>query len=418
MAVVEDAPATKRERWTMQWKELFDEVVTTGLCTGCAGCVIACPHDVIGYNHESGGYRPFHLEEELGPDDCIHGQRGCTSCTRACPRFRTWETEADEHLFGRVRTPEEQSGVYSDILLTRASDDFIHEIGQDGGLVSALLIWAMREGYIDAALVSYLEGDGSTWKAIPGVAATEQEIIDTAGSRYTYSANPLALDAALERGFSKLALVGMSCQSSVPPVMWHRKVGKISKPIVFNIGLLCSKTFDDAIFEELFEAKYGLKKQDMKKMNIKGVFQIWMKDGSYHEVPLKECHAWTREGCNHCPDFAAEHADISTGGIGKYNDWTLTIVRTELGREIIQRMIASGAILSRPGDDDPGAIELMHKLSIKSRKRWLETAVPTPRLGVPQPKPKAAAPEPPKGEPVIEAKPQGEPSAAEGTTAE
>ena len=59
-------------------------------------------------------------------------------------------------------------------------------------------------------------------------------------------------------------------------------------------------------------------------MNIKGVFQIWMRDGSYHEVTLKECHAWTREGCNHCPDFAAEHADISTGGIGKFNDWTLT----------------------------------------------------------------------------------------------
>ena len=128
----------------------------------------------------------------------------------------------------------------------------------------------------------------------------------------------------------------MSCQSSVPPVMWHRKVGKIAKPIVFNIGLLCSKTFDDAIFEELFEAKYGLTKQDMVKMNIKGVFQIWMKDGGYHEINLKECHAWTREGCTHCPDFAAEHADISTGGIGKYNDWTLTIVRTELGREIMQ----------------------------------------------------------------------------------
>ena len=98
--------------------------------------------------------------------------------------------------------------------------------------------------------------------------------------------------------------------------MWDRKAGKVSKPFLFNIGLLCSKTFDDAIFTELFEAKYGLKKQDMVKMNIKGVFQIWMKDGSYHEIDLKECHGWTRQGCTHCPDFAAEHADISTGGIG------------------------------------------------------------------------------------------------------
>ncbi|MCW2750856.1 MAG: putative oxidoreductase, partial [Aeromicrobium sp.] len=84
-----------RQRWTAQWLELFDEVITSGLCTGCAGCVISCPHDVIGYNHESGGYKPFHLEDELGPGDCTHGQKGCTTCTRACPRFRLWEEEAD-----------------------------------------------------------------------------------------------------------------------------------------------------------------------------------------------------------------------------------------------------------------------------------------------------------------------------------
>ncbi len=341
--------------------------------------MIACPHDVIGYDHEPGRYKPFHLEEELGPDDCGHGQRGCTSCTRACPRFRAWEPMADEHLFARVRQQDETSGIYQDVLLTRASDDMVHRMGQDGGLVSALLIWALDEGYIDAALVSYLDGEAGDWKARPGVAATKDEVLAAAGSRYTYSANTLAFGEARERGFEKLALVGMSCQSSVPPIMWSRKIGKVGKPFVFNIGLLCSKTFDDSIFEELFWTKYGLAKQDMVKMNIKGVFQIWMADGAYHEIPLKECHAWTREGCTYCPDFAAEHADISTGGIGENNDWTLTIVRTDLGREIMSRMIADGSIIARPGDEDPGAIALMHKLAAKSRDRWPTTAVDFPR---------------------------------------
>jgi coenzyme F420 hydrogenase subunit beta len=104
-----------------------------------------------------------------------------------------------------------------------------------------------------------------------------------------------------------------------------------------------------------------------------------MKDGSYHEINLKECHAWTRDGCNACPDFAAEHADISTGGIGKYADWTLTVVRTDLGREVMSRMIADGTIEARPGDEDPGAIALMHKLSKKSRERWPASAVDFPR---------------------------------------
>jgi len=396
--VVADAPAETaapltNTRWTAQWKELYTEVITSGLCTGCAGCVIACPHDVIGYDHVQGGYKPFHLEDELGVDNCIHGEKGCTSCTRACPRYQLWETQADEHLFGRVRRTDEISGIYSDILLTRAADDGVHEQGQDGGLVSAMLLWLLEEGYIDGALVSYLEGDGSTWLAKPGVATTPEEVMASAGSRYTYSANTLALPEAVERGLSKLALVGMSCQSSVPPVMWTRRVGKISRPIIFNIGLLCSKTFDDAIFEELFEAKYGLTRAMIKKVNIKGKFQIWTHDGTYHEVPLKECHAWTREGCNLCPDFAAEHADVSTGGIGKYNDWTLTVVRTELGREVIARMAAAGRIQTRPGDDDPAAIELMHKLARKSRKRWPESApVDTPRRLPPlPPKPPAEA---------------------------
>ena len=239
-------------------------------------------------------------------------------------------------------------------MLARATDPVLAEVGQDGGLVSALLVYALEKDMIDAALVSYLEGDGTTWKAIPGVARTKEEVIASAGSRYTYSANTMAYADAIEGGAERIALVGMSCQSSVPPVMKQRKAGKVARRLSLNIGLLCSKTFDDAIFEELFEAKYGLKKSEMKKMNIKGVFQIWMKNGDYHEVPLKECHAWTREGCKMCPDFAAEHADISTGGIGKFNDWTLTIVRTDdraraHGRHDPRRMDRDPPRRRRPG---------------------------------------------------------------------
>ena len=313
-------------------------------------------------------------------------------CTRACPRFRSWETEIDTFMFGRPRVEAEVEGVSKDIVLARATDPEIQEPGQDGGLVSAILVWGIDHGYIDAALVSYLEGDGTSWKAIPGVARTREEILAAAGSRYTYSANTMAYAEAVAAGAEKIALVGMSCQSSAPPVMAVRKAGKVARRFALNIGLLCSKTFDDAIFEELFEAKYGLRKQDMVKMNIKGVFQVWMRDGSYHEVPLKECHAWTREGCKLCPDFAAEHADISTGGIGAFNDWTLTIVRTDIGREVMDGMARDGTIEVRPGDDDPGAIALLRKLSRVSRRRWPATAVPEPGM-VPPPAPKTA-PEP------------------------
>ena len=85
-------PASRTTRWTAQWKELYEEVITTGLCTGCAGCVVTCPHDVIGYEHEEGKYIPFHLEEELGLDDCVPGfgsGGGCTTCHQTGYKGRT-----------------------------------------------------------------------------------------------------------------------------------------------------------------------------------------------------------------------------------------------------------------------------------------------------------------------------------------
>src|SRR5271166_5119499 len=360
------------------WAELYTEVVTSGLCTGCAACVVACPYDVLGYDDGDGHYKPFHVPEEGGADNCTHGVKGCTLCTRACPRFRNWETEIDTFLFGRERTQDEVAGVTGDVVLARATDPDIQAAGQDGGLVSALLIWALEHDVIDAALVSALEGDGTTWKAIPAVARTRADVLATAGSRYTYSANPMAYREAIEGGAERIALVGMGCQASAPPVMAARKAGKVARRFALSIGLLCSKTFDDAIFPELFEARYGLKREDMVKMNIKGIFQVWTRDGELHEIPLKEAHEWTREGCTSCPDFAAEHADISTGGIGAFNDWTLTIIRTERGRELFHSMVAADAVEIRPVDDDPGAVALLRKLSRVSRRRWPATAVPMP----------------------------------------
>ncbi len=370
----------------LHWAHLYDEVVTSGLCTGCSACVVVCPYDVLGYDDKDGRYKPFHVVDTGGADNCTHGVKGCTLCTRACPRFRTWEPEIEQYLFGRERTDDEVAGIATDIVLARATDPELHAAGQDGGFVSALLIWALENDVIDAALVSAMEGDGSSWKAVPAVARTRADVLATAGSRYTYSANPMAYAEAIEGGAERIALVGMGCQASAPPVMAARKAGKVARRFALSIGLLCSKTFDDAIFPELFEARYGLARQDIVKMNIKGVFQVWTRDGAYHEIPLKEAHAWTREGCKSCPDFAAEHADISTGGIGAFNDWTLTIIRTERGREVFHAMVAADAVEIRPSDDDPGAIALMRKLSRVSRKRWPATAVPMPgRLPAPAP---------------------------------
>ena len=146
-------------------------------------------------------------------DQCAHGERGCDICTRACPRFRDWEGEIDTSLFGMTRKPEDVIGHYKDIWLARASDAASLAQGQDGGVVSALLIWGCQRRDRRRLYVEVLRG---------------ASLGRGAGGRHRRAGRPrhgglaihvLGEPARADQGgrarVSKLALVGMSCQSSV-----------------------------------------------------------------------------------------------------------------------------------------------------------------------------------------------------------
>jgi coenzyme F420 hydrogenase subunit beta len=352
-----------------QWRELFHEVVATNLCTGCAACVMACPRDVLEYDHAE-TYHPFNVELSTAADDCVHGQRGCDICTRACPRFRDWEVECDQALFGRPRRADEVTGVRRGVFLARATDPAVLAAGQDGGLVSALLVWGLETDRIEGALTSRLSST-RVWDGEPFLATTRDEVLEAAGSRYTYAANPLAMKEAERRGLKRLALVGMSCQASINGTVQARRVNKYARRIELTLGLLCSKSFGYDGMRQVLTEDYGVPLDDIAKVNIKGRFQVWRRStGEQVEIPLKELAKATREGCKLCPDFAAEHADIATGGIGQVDGWTLAVVRTQRGEDWLGEAEAAGVITVRPGEEDPAALALMAKLAARSRGRW------------------------------------------------
>ena len=70
-----------------QWRDLHHEVVTSGLCTGCSACIVACPFHVLGYEDNY----PVQLEEGAPGQVLLaklHGDIGRAQAARRDPTQR------------------------------------------------------------------------------------------------------------------------------------------------------------------------------------------------------------------------------------------------------------------------------------------------------------------------------------------
>ncbi len=364
------------------WGSLVGDVLETGTCSGCGGCVVACPRGVLDLDQES--WRPRLAAEARvvgSAEECVYAARGCSMCARACPRFGPWEREADVAVRGRARDGGEVFGVYQRLYLAAATDPEISAAGQDGGLATGLLAYALEQGVIDAALVSYAE---KGMRPRPGVARSRAEAVAAAGSRYTYSANLIAASEAVSAGAARLGLVSVGCQASVPAVAGARGARRLAGRFALTIGLFCSCAFTDELFSSLLVSR-GINRDQVTRMNVKGRLQVWAGspagDDPDLEVPLRECHSYDRPGCRHCPDFAAQHADVSLGGIGSQAGMTLAVVRSDLGVRLLEGMERDGRVRVVDAErEDPGAVALLARMAGRQRRRWAAFAAAIPGI--------------------------------------
>jgi len=353
------------------WRDLYYDVVQTGICTGCSGCVVVCPHQVLDYKNLT----PFQTLEGSAPDTCAHGEKGCDTCARACPRIGYAAVDIDKLLFGREKEPEELCGIYGEIVFARSRDPRVLAKTQDGGIGSTLAIWALEGGLIDGVLTSSNGATSHPLDSEPYIATDAEGILAGGMSRYTYVPTPLPLKQGVKDGFQKLALMGVPCQTEFIRKLQTTKVKKYWSRVAIIVGLLCSETFEfNPFITETMVEKRGVDPDGVAKINIKGKVIVYPKDGGEPvNIPLKEVRPMARSHCHHCPDFTAEHADISLGGLGQ-DGWTLTLIRTEVGRAFWKGLVDSGLVEVRPAEDEPEVLDLMNKLAIKSRKRVVAAA--------------------------------------------
>jgi len=334
-------------------ESLQKNVIFKEICAGCGACILVCPFNCLEYGEE----KPNLMKKcEI-----------CGICPKVCPRYDFSQPALEKLVFERERKPEEEFGVFRRLVLAQAKDNNILQSCQDGGMVSALLTFALNNGMIDAAVVSATSREKPLYP-IPRLASTPQEVLECAGTRYTYSPNLLALQEGVKLKKKNLAFVGTPCQIQAVRKVEAVPLKKYSSMLRFTIGLMCTESFTyEGLIQEHIQGTLGVKPEEIKKVNIKGKVLVTTKSGEVKAIPLAEAKQYTRKGCVPCTDFSAELADISAGGLG-LNGWTFTVIRTQKGEEIFESAEKAEALRTRPVEEERAPLDLLIKLSKRKRK--------------------------------------------------
>lgn len=317
--------------------KLKEEVINQGICNGCGSCAAVCTANCIRISEGM----PMQIEREASEQELGKICLDCGVCMMACPKTTLLLPEV-ENKWG---TP---SNVW--VRIARTTDQGIMNVCQDGGIVTSLLWYAMDRGIINSTVVIGMED----WKPSPRIATTYQELVSTAGSKYSPSASFSVLsphDAIIKavqhmpKDWIKLGFVGTPCQ-----ILAARKMqlpgseGVVLAPsdkIKLTIGLFCMEQFNPELIDHL-----GVDKRDIKKLNIKkeGLI-VTLQNGQQMTVPHKDLKKFVRGSCAVCTDFTSKYADISVGSVGSPDGWSTVIVRSELGREVYMRALSDGFII-------------------------------------------------------------------------
>jgi coenzyme F420 hydrogenase subunit beta len=270
-------------------------------------------------------------------------------------------------VFGRERKKNEAIGIYRRTIIAQTRNENILNTCQDGGVVTALLVHALEDGIIDGAVLSGVRRE-EPLRAVPKLATTTKEVIECAGTRYTYSPSMLAFKEGILQKKKSLAFVGTPCQIHAVRKIQALPLRRYSEALGFTIGVFCSECFTyGGLVKGLFQEKLRIDPREVEKVNIKGKMIVKMKSGENITIPLKEAKKYASNCHYSCSDFSAELADISVGGVG-LDGWTFTVLRTEKGEKLFRKAESEGLIRTKPTVGER-AFELSVKLSRKKRDK-------------------------------------------------
>ncbi len=359
-------------------KRDITEVVDNYLCHSCGSCFSSCGHDCISYKQSTAGY----FFPKIDYDACTN----CGLCFDVCPGDHFSKKLIEKTKFDPF------IGEITSCLVGKASDESIYLNSQSGGVTTAILKYLLDEKIVSAVVVTQM--NDTSLKSEAKIIKDSKELMKSQKSKYVPT-NLSSLVPEILEIEGKVAVVGLSCHfHGLENLM---KIKKKLNDKLIKIGLICDRVMLYSAVN-YFTQRVTSKKvekfvfRDTSNTSYPGDISFY-EEGNLRIMDKKNRKNmkdfFTPSRCMLCFDKMNVYSDIVLGdphgveGVDKENGESLVLIRTALGKDIVNGARTAKAIELREASLEQAVsgqgIELKRKKFNANIKAWEElgNTIPT-----------------------------------------
>jgi coenzyme F420 hydrogenase subunit beta len=260
------------------------------------------------------------------------------------------------------------------VFMARSADATVRAKAQDAGVVTALTVFGLEQGFIDSAVLTLFK-DKSLPKGV--IASSRQKVLECTGSSYMGAPTIEAFNRATQDdGCKNIGVIGTPCQvlalarMRAAPAEMCKNMDRLK----LVVGLFCTWALSYVDFAQFLEREVPghIVKYDVPPHPANVLIAYTEKERI--DIPLEKVLPFVKPACSMCSDLTAEFADISVGsGRREVLDWNTVIVRTERGMRLIDAAIKKGVIETRDIPDEN--LSRLKSASANKKKRALKNII-------------------------------------------
>ncbi|MEQ8662397.1 MAG: Coenzyme F420 hydrogenase/dehydrogenase, beta subunit C-terminal domain [Gammaproteobacteria bacterium] len=271
-------------------------------------------------------------------------------CAQACQFIRPDHAALEQRVHGRSRDPargdERHFGPYRQMWRARLASP--RPGAQWSGLTTRLAERLLESGAVDAVLTVAPDPD-DRWKPVAVLVTDPADLARCRGMRMGYAPLLALLEPARERGYRRLAVIGIPCQVHALRALEEA----LGFEALYVIGTPCSDNTTTARFHE-FLALISSRPETVSYLEFRADYHVELRydDGRQEAIPFLALPLASLPDdffpltCRTCVDYVNVLADITVGYMGGDGEQWL-IVRNARGAALLE-LLGDEVVLARP----------------------------------------------------------------------